>query len=413
MFRHIVFRNFRDPVWSKVTTLGTTLFLIFLADAILSFWLPNYMQEVLGSAFLMGLFLSFSSVVGIAVDMFLPQIIKGITVHNLLTLGIVSGGLFALLLLYLTWIPAAFVFLIAMAVWGIYYEFFGFAEQQFVADATPLRMHSAVWAILGIFKNLAYFLGPLMAGYLVLGGERMPVVGAMIYSTCGFITLVASKGVHKRPVKIDTEEVSLRKEIGHWRTLFGRIWPVLTLSMLMGLVDATYWTTGTVLTAKLAQKNILGSLFLPAYMLPTLFVGIVIAKKKIYAGKKKMAELAFLASSIILLTLVFSNSVVVMVVIVFASSTFLSASYPLVDGVYSDIVARMGRERRHLIGLTRSSLSFAYIIGPALAGGLASLTGEINTFVIVGFVGAVVSAILLVTTPKKLKLPQEDIHKWD
>jgi len=283
MFRHIVFRNFRDPVWSKVTTLGTTLFLIFLADAILSFWLPNYMQEVLGSAFLMGLFLSFSSVVGIAVDMFLPQIIKGITVHNLLTLGIVSGGLFALLLLYSTWIPAAFVFLIAMAVWGIYYEFFGFAEQQFVADATPLRMHSAVWAILGIFKNLAYFLGPLMAGYLVLGGERMPVVGAMIFSTCGFITLVASKGVHKRPVKIDTEEVSLRKEIGHWRTLFGRIWPVLTLSMLMGLVDATYWTTGTVLTAKLAQKNILGSLFLPAYMLPTLFVGIVIAKKKIIA----------------------------------------------------------------------------------------------------------------------------------
>jgi MFS family permease len=73
----------------------------------------------------------------------------------------------------------------------------------------------------------------------------------------------------------------------------------------------------------------------------------------------------------------------------------------------------MGREEKHLIGLSRSTISIAYIVGPVLAGFIASQVGERMTFSVVGTVVIVVAIFLLLTTPRKLKLPQEEIAKWD
>jgi MFS family permease len=360
----------------------------------------------------MGLVMGFSSLVGILIDLFLPQIIKGITVKKLLSVGILAGISFSLILLHSTLRPYVFIFLSAMAVWGVYYEFFGFAEQQFVADSTPLKLHSAVWAILSTFKSLAYFIGPLIASYFLLAGTRAPVYVALFISSLGFFVLYFFNKTHERKMEIDTTQVSFRKELMHWFTLFEYVWPMILLSLYIGIIDATFWTTGTVLTQDLAKISFWGSLFLPSYMLPTLFVGYLLVKKKIFQGKKFLSELTFLISSLILITLGFVNSIALMIVIVFVSSMFLAASYPLVDGVYSDIVGRMGKQRRHLIGLSRSSLSLAYIVGPVLAGAITNYVGQVNTFVIVGFGGVVVATILLLTTPKKLKLPQKEIHEW-
>jgi MFS family permease len=97
---------------------------------------------------------------------------------------------------------------------------------------------------------------------------------------------------------------------------------------------------------------------------------------------------------------------------VLLSASALSICYPLVEGVYTDIVARMGREKKEMIGLTSSVLNLAYVVWPPIAGAITLLVGERMTFSVVGLLAALAAFILLFVTPKKLMLPQQEIKKW-
>lgn len=66
-----------------------------------------------------------------------------------------------------------------------------------------------------------------------------------------------------------------------------------------------------------------------------------------------------------------------------------------------------------MVGLSGSTISVAYIIGPIMAGAITQFVGEKNTFVVVGNILAPVSVFLLVVTPEKLRLPQTEIKTWD
>lgn len=388
------------------------LFFILLADAILSDWVPNFMQISLGSPILMGLTISFSSVVGFGADIIFPQLFKGTSVKKLMLLATVSGILFALFLLVSVARPLVVIFLLAMAIWGVYYEFLGFANQQFVAETAHARERAQVWAIMGVFKNLAYFLGPILGGVLMAGGDKTVVLVAGLITVGSYILLSFLKFSSKK-AEVSMEEINVVKEISHWWVLLEHVWPVLVISLILGIVDATFWTTGTVLTEVLAKESWWGSMFLPMYMLPSLFVGFLIVKWGIYKGKKKWAEIFMFLGGLFLVFLTFSKGIAWQLLMVFLSSVMLSFTYPLTDAVYTDIVSRMGRERKHLIGLSSSMVSLAYIIGPVLAGIITNQVGERSTFVTMGVMTSVVSLFLLVVTPKKLKLPQQEIESWE
>ena len=398
-------------VWLRVTTLAMVMFFVYLADGILSDWVPNYMQTVLGSPILMGLVMSFSSLVGFAADVVFPQVLRGITVKKLMVAGIIAGALFAGSLLFTTFRPVLVVILLAMAIWGVYYELLGFASQQFVAETAATNQRSQVWAVLGMFKSLAYFLGPIVGGWLLVMGDKPVVVAAGLITVLSYLIFYFVR-LPNRKVKVEIEEINLIKEMSHWWVLLEHLWPVLIISLVLGLIDATFWTTGTVLTESLSKQSWWGGLFLPMYSLPSLFVGLIVLKWGVYQGKKKWAEIFMLLAGLFLAGLAISGAVFWQLLMVFLSGVMLSVTYPLVDAVYSDIVSRMGRERKHLIGLSSSMVSISYIIGPTLAGVIASLVGERATFVAMGVGVAVTSVVLLIVTPRKLRLPQQMITTW-
>ena len=143
-----------------------------------------------------------------------------------------------------------------------------------------------------------------------------------------------------------------------------------------------------------------------------MFSAIFIFKWGIYEGKKKAAEVILLVAGLGLALLYFNLTSISVLVIVFVASFLLSLAYPLTNGVYSDIVKRMGHQRDHLIGICNSSGSLAYIIGPAVVGFIAKAIGYQKTFSVLGMITFLIAIILLATTPKKLKLPQKEISKW-
>lgn len=399
--------------WSKVIFFSLILFFVFFSDALLSFWAPNLMQQKLGSPALMGAVLGFSSLVGLLADLVLPQIIKGISVKKLLTLAIVLGIVFSSLLLVGLSLSTILIFLVSMAVWGMYYEFLIFGSQQFVAGTVPLVSHAGAWAIIGVFRNLAYFLGPLMAAWLAIKGEWYIGLTAIVLATLALGLNFLGKKTHEIKTEIDLRHINIFGEAKRWKVLFARIWPVIIISLVMGLIDATFWSTGAVFSEKLSRQNFWGGWFLPLYQLPSLFIGFIVAKWGIYKGKKKLSELFLLLSGIVLTFLGLREEIIWLLSLVFISSALLAVFYPLIEGVYSDIVGRMGREKRHLIGFSSAAVSVAYIIGPVLSGFITSRVGERMTFSYLGAFIVAVAIILLLTTPKKLKLPQEEIKTWE
>jgi hypothetical protein len=326
--------------------------------------------------------------------------------------AIIGIILFALFLYLGTKFPLIAIFLMAMGVWGVYYEFFGFASHQFVADTVPFKFHAASWAFLGIFKNLAYFLGPMLASLLILKGSGVPAFGAIILALTGGAVLLASGKTQNRPVEVDFKEVNLIKEMEHWFTLARYVWPMVVMSLFLGLIDSVFWTTGAIWTEELARESFWGSLLIPAYQLPSLFIGMTAGRWKIYEGKKRLAIKFMLLAGILLAGLGLVKTVPLIVFLIFASSAMLAITYPMADAVYSDIIARLGRKRSHLIGLTGSTINLAYIVGPIMGGFLAEAFGERLTFSLLGVITVLVALILLVFIPRKLRLPQTKIQTW-
>lgn len=409
-FNHFFREN---PVWAKVLLFSLTLFFLRIADGIIAFWAPNQIQTALGNSVYMGLIISFQSIVGFLADLVFPALLKTARVRRLVIWGILTSAATSFFLLGSTYQPLVLIFLITMTLWGVYYEFLSFANYQFMGSVVPLHMRSSAWSVAGIFSNLAYFLGPLAATLLLLRGYIPTEAVFLTFLLIAFLLLMFTQNMHDAPTQIDLKKVNPWMELKHWMTLAHAIWPAIIISVLLGFIDSTYWTTGAIWTEKLAAINPIGGLFLPLYQFPPIFLGLIVAKWGIYKGKKILTEKFLIVAGLFLFGLALNDSIAWQLAMVLISSIALAVCYPLLEGVYTDIVARMGREKKDMIGLTSSTVNLSYIVWPPIAGIIAEKVGERLTFSYLGVAVALVAFILLFVTPKKLRLPQEEIKKWD
>jgi len=402
-------------MWARVLTVSVILFFVYLGDAILSDWVPSFMQVALGGSLFMGLVFSFSSVVGFVTDLIFPQLLRKFKARRLILLAIAANLIFSGILLWTTTWSWLVLFLLAMAVWGVYYELLWFGSAQFVSDNVPTESRSGVWGVLSVFKSLAYFIGPIVGSWLAISRGNMTTVVVAAAMVCvGYVVWVLTskkEKMHEQEIE-PVEKFDIGEEVGYWKVLFVHVWPVLLISLTMGLIDATYWTTGAVLSDIMARDGLLGGLFLPAYMLPPIFMGVILAKWGVYKGKKKIAEIFLLFAGVFLALLGMKESLWSMLLLSFLTGVALSIAWPMVDAVYSDILARMGTERKHMVGLSSSTTSLAYIIGPITAGFISSRVGERMTFVVMGVLTVIVAIVLLFVTPRKLRLPQTEMSEW-
>lgn len=400
-------------MWLRVGPFLVVMFFVLLSDAILSDFVPGYIQGIVGTPLIMGIVMATSSMVGFLVDLIFPQLLRSTGVSKLALMAMTLASMFLLTLFVSTWFPYVWIILIGMAAWGIYYELDAFMTRQFVADVARPHERSAVWGVVGTFRNLAYFLGPLIGAQIIWSGQRGTIMIAGVVLVVAYLAFLSS-----RLPKGDDDEsvhgVHLLVEIRHWASLGHRVWPVLIMSFLMGIIDASFWTTGTVVNDMLAKIHPAGGWFLSLYMLPSLFIGFIIAKWGIYQGKKRFADWFLAIGGLMLMGIGMSNSIPWIFLVIFVSSMMFGMSWPLIDAVYSDYTVRMGRRgRKHMMGMSNAMHSLAYVVGPILAGALAGVAGELMSFAWIGAIVFGVSMVLLVVTPRKIRLPQQEIQTWD
>jgi MFS family permease len=230
--------------------------------------------------------MSFSSIAGLLADILIPQLLRGSSVRKLLVYAIGANLIFAILLSMTTLRPWIVIWLVAMAVWGVYYDLLGFANQQFVAETVDTPRRPGVWAVIRAFAALAYLVGPVVASMLISKGDQV-VIGTAAALTLTGAFIFGSLRMQRQAAQIDIEEVSVLRELEHWVELLRHVWPVIMVSLMLGLVDATFWTVGAVWSEVLAKSSWMGSLFLPMYTLPSLFMGLIVSRMGIYRQKKE------------------------------------------------------------------------------------------------------------------------------
>ncbi len=87
------------------------------------------------------------------------------------------------------------------------------------------------------------------------------------------------------------------------------VWPALIINLLLGIIDATFYTVGAVWAEKLTHISPWGVWFLPMYLLPFVCLGIPLSTWKIGNGKKKMAEKLLVVSGILFIGMAVSPSI--------------------------------------------------------------------------------------------------------
>lgn len=387
----------------------------FFADAILAFWLPTYLQTTFSSALIMGMIIAFSSIVGIVTDLLFPQIFPDIHEKKALNLTLFFLAIFIGLLMLSLQFPYWWIFIIAVSAWGIYYEFLTFANKIYVTEHVSKKLYTNVWAEIDFGKSFAYLLGPIVASILLVRGN-FSVIMASLFALFAAQLLLSFFEDKKNDLKEEGRKPATVRpllELKHWASLSKKIWPIIFLNFLTTSIDATFWTTGAVFAEKMTHTYPLAIFIIPLYMAPMLLAQIILMKRGINLNKEKKATLLLLFNAIFLIAL---GNVPIgsgLLIATFGVGLLTSFSYPLIESIYSDLEDRMGIHKKHLIGLSASIFSLAYVVAPITAGIISDIFGEQRAFSFLGYAVAVMAIFILIFNQKKIKIPQKEISTWD
>jgi MFS family permease len=403
--------QFIEKPTTALLLFSSFLFLLLLGDAIMSYFAPVFINDSTQSTFTTGLILSSSSLVGFAADIFLGEYFKRKSLAVFLSFA--SLGALAYPLSYLALPPHLLSFLIAMAIWGIYYELMLFAKFHFINRFLPHHAHGTGWAVLGGFTDAAYLIGPVLAGALLNLGHSWALITAIGFTLAGILGSFIFQALYRQKLQAYTEiQVSrprLAEELAVWQLLIPKIWPVLLVVFILTALDATMWSVGAILSERLISGHQpLGEMIFVAYLVPSLFFSYLSVRFFQNHSKKQTSFIFGLFAGLSYILAGLTPSSLGFIALIFLGSICSAVMWPHIRAVMQDYVERLGHAANLMISLQNSTTSLAYVFGSIISGYIASVLGDQKTFSVMGLFLLVSSAIgLAVLGGRKVSLPQQ------
>jgi len=390
-------------------SLGVMVFFWAVFDGVLGYLVPLVITNTGISETVMGIIFGSSSIFGGIFDFLLSKIFRRSSFKKLFFIMFIVCMIYPLVLWQAKTIP---IFLIAMALWGLYYDLSNFGDFDFVGRRKNEEGHAKEFGIISVFKSLGYIIAPILSGLLIVGTvvEWHPFVFSWIIIGVSFgfflLLLSATKGQFNSGEN-GTRPVNVLRELKIWRHIGKIIFPALVMTMLLNILDAFFWTIGPLLAESFSMLHPLNGLFLTAYTLPPLIVGWSIAKITNRFGKKKTSFLSFFCGSVVLVAFYIFHNPFILMGLIFLAALFFGLSWPAIDSAYADYISESDLYEKNIEGLEDFATNIGYVIGPILAGFLADTLGNINAFSILGLDGLCICLLLFIWTPKHITIPQK------
>jgi len=301
-----------------------------------------------------------------------------------------------------------FIYFIAMAVWGFYYDFYNIGTLDFVGRTADKEHDAASFGILRAFEGTGYLIAPLLGSILLLyihpGPRMMLVLGFPLLFSFFFYFIATHKTIVEKKeyngVKLKVQH-SFFKEIKLWKKLASILFPILSLILLINLIDAAIWTFGPIFSEQIGKiNNVSGGLFMIAYQLPPLLVGWVVGIITRKFGTKKTAQGAIIIGSIILIFVGFVTSIILSIILIFLSSFFLAIGWPSIDAVYTEYIDNIPTYSKEIETLQDLFTNFGDTAGPIIGGYMAQYLGFSHSFIVLGILGTVTVILLFLLKNK-------------
>lgn len=374
-------------------------------DGAISYILPLLIREQGFSNSEIGLIIGFSSVAGALFDFFIYKIFKNTNFRRLILAMFIICFAYPLLL----WqTKSIWLFLLAMSVWGVYYDLYGFGVFNFVAKYIKRKNTSSSFGVIQVFKSLGNIIGPLIVGFVIVGSvDWRSLAISWVALVIGFIFfiylffMIRGHGVISNLFKQPLIHRDIFAQYRVWRKLGGLLRPVLAISFYYRVIDAFFWTL-IPLYAVSTNYQQLGGLLLAAYSVPALIAGWFVGALTNKYGKKRTAYSSLLVGSLILVLFFFIHNEIILVLSIFLASFFIKLTRPVTFSSFADYINDAPLVEIEIEGLEDFSANMGYIFGPILAGILADLFGIQSAFGVLGLVGAGLAVILLIYGPKHI-----------
>lgn len=368
-------------------------------DGIISYITPLVVVDSGISKTTMGLIYSSSSVFGVIFDIVLSKYLKNSNYRKIFLLLMIVSCVHPLIL----WqAKTIWMFVIAMATWGLYYDLANFGILDFISRKVSPEEHTSSFGVTDVFRALGNLLAPILAGVLIV-----EIIDWKLYALSWFFVILAAlvlliavlfaKRSHYEYLRLHKERTtSFFEEVFALLSTIRFIYPMLILTIIIFIYDAFFWTLGPIFSEQFAVIHPLNGLFLAAYSFPTLVVGWFVGGIAKKYGNYKTAYYSFLAGSALLLVFWFLNtSPVILFLLVLFSSALTSISLSASKGVFSKAIIDHPHKENEIQGLSDISLNIGYVIGPVSAGFLADRIGNLQSFTVLGVIGILASLYLL------------------
>lgn len=382
-------------------------------DGIMTYAVPILITDSGFSNTSMGIIYASSSIVGGIFDFLTCRIFKNIHYRRAFLL------MFGICLIYPLVLWSAhtlWIFLLAMALWGIYFDMYGFGTFNFVSLYSRKKDYTTNFGLILTFRALSGIIAPLLAGIIIVEAVDWKtfsfawiflIIAIIFFIVLHFISkkytpYILHKPCHKRK--------NLLSEIHIWKKLGKTIYPVLTLSCFLFFIESFFWTLAPLYVMH-ANLGVFSGIFLTSYTLPALFVGWIVGSLSKKFGKKRTAFISLLIGCAILATFSFWSSIYAVIGITLLASFFINLAMPSINGAYTDYISEKPIVESEIEGLEDLSMNVAYIAGPITAGIITDIVGIANVYSLLGCAGVILALILLKISPKHItiKLNKSDL----
>jgi len=359
---------------------------------------------------LMGIIIGTSSIAGAFFDFVACRIFKN-TYYKRIFLIMLAICLFYPLLLFKA--NTFFIYLLAMAVWGVYFDLRNMGSFDFVARHTDKTDHVSSFGIIQIFQSVGFLVAPIAVGFLIADQfNYKPLIMAWVFLVIAVIFfallyLLKDKGAVSVPLIYRERKKTWRGLLLIWSDLGRILLPVLILTFMLNFIDAFFWTVGPIFAESLESMKEFSGFFMTAYSLPALLVGWIVGTLTRRFGKKRTAFTALLFGSLFLMATYFINQAIFLILNIFIASMFISMSWPSINGAYADYISETPSVEKEITGLEDFFTNLGYVLGPMLAGVIADRLGNSGAFSVLGVAGAVTAIVLLIITPRKINVKRE------
>lgn len=395
---------YKRALWHPMHILLFLVLFVSIYEGIISYVIPLLMLEAGFSKTVLGLLISGVSVFGAIFDILLCRYVADAHFRKMYLLMFVSAGILLALLFGAT---SIWVFLIIIAFWGLYYDLRNFGHWDYIARCEPAGERASGFGLIFAMKSAGAFIAPLIAGFLIgdlVGTSPLITAGLfLLIALGGYIILLklTKKTCHFKPLK-NRRQPSFLQEIKKWKRLGRKIYPVIGMTFLLGIIDAFFWSVGPIFAESLESLQNFRGLFLAAFYLPVIFAVWFIKPMVQKFGKKKTSLYSVIVGLLVLSTIVFFTNALGIILVVFVSASLFSIAWPANDGVYADFISESDAMEKEVKGMGDFSSNLGYIIGPALAGFLMDVLGNSAAFSLLGVGGAAFAMFLLLITPKSI-----------